>query len=87
MLMLTVPEPAAVLGVIQPGAHELPHSEGFLVLKIGNRSALWKAKTPITLEIQGLQRKNGPAESEQLTTVCSNWTEPFKKLALWPYGL
>ena len=30
-------------------------------------------KKPVTLEIQGLQAKNDPTQSEQLTTVCSDW--------------
>lgn len=36
-LMLTVLDVAAVLGISWAGAYELVHSEGFSVVKIGNR--------------------------------------------------
>ena len=38
-------------------------------------SVTWhpKLKKPVTLETKGLQVKNDPTQSEQLTTICSDW--------------
>lgn len=35
------------------------------------------AEKPIALETQGLPVKNDPTQSEQLTTVCSDWVGSF----------
>ena len=42
-------------------------------------SDIWwpKLKEPVTLETQGLQVKNVPTRSEQLTTICSDWVGSF----------
>lgn len=36
-----------------------------------------KLKNPVTIEKQGLQAKNDPTRSEQLTTICSNQVGSF----------
>lgn len=36
-----------------------------------------KLKNPVTIERQGLQAKNNPTRSEQLTTVYSDWVGSF----------
>ena len=43
-LMLSVPEMAAALGISRAGAYELARSEGFPVLRIGNRIVIPKDK-------------------------------------------
>ena len=43
-LMLSVPETAAALGISRAGAYELARSEGFPVLRIGNRIVIPKDK-------------------------------------------
>lgn len=51
-LMLTVLDVAAVLGISRAGAYELAHSEGFPVLKIGNRIVVPKDKFLLWIEKQ-----------------------------------
>ena len=51
-LMLTVLDVAAVLGISRAGAYELAHSEGFPVLKIGNRIVIPKDKLLLWIEKQ-----------------------------------
>ena len=41
-LMLSVPEMAAALGISRAGAYELARSDGFPVLRIGNRIVIPK---------------------------------------------
>lgn len=36
-----------------------------------------ESKKPVALETQGLQAKNDPIQSEQLTTICSDWVGSF----------
>ena len=43
-LMLSVPEMGAALGISRAGAYELARSEGFPVLRIGNRIVIPKDK-------------------------------------------
>ena len=43
-LMLSVPEMATALGISRAGAYELARSEGFPVLRIGNRIVIPKDK-------------------------------------------
>ena len=43
-LMHSVPETAAALGISRAGAYELARSEGFPVLRIGNRIVIPKDK-------------------------------------------
>ena len=43
-LMLSVPEMATALGISRAGAYELARSEGFPVLRIGNRIVIPKEK-------------------------------------------
>ena len=49
-LMLTVLDVATVLGISRAGAYELAHSEGFPVLKIGNRIVIPKDKFLLWIE-------------------------------------
>ena len=51
-LMLTVLDVAAVLGISRAGAYELVRSNGFLVLKIGNRIVIPKDKFLLWIEKQ-----------------------------------
>ena len=51
-LMLTVPGVASVLGVGRAGAYELAHSEGFPVLKVGNRIVIPRDKFLLWIEKQ-----------------------------------
>ena len=43
-LMLSVPEMATALGISRAGAYDLARSEGFPVLRIGNRIVIPKDK-------------------------------------------
>ena len=49
-LMLTVLDVAAVLGISRAGAYELVRSDGFPVLKIGNRIVIPKDKFLLWIE-------------------------------------
>lgn len=51
-LMLTVPGVASVLGVGRVGAYELAHSEGFPVLKVGNRIVIPRDKFLLWIDRQ-----------------------------------
>ena len=51
-LMLTVLDVAAVLGISRAGAYELVRSNGFPVLKIGNRIVIPKDKFLLWIEKQ-----------------------------------
>ena len=51
-LMLTVLDVAAVLGISRAGAYELVRSNGFPVLKIGNRIVIPKDKFFLWIEKQ-----------------------------------
>ncbi len=51
-LMLTVLDVAAVLGISRAGAYELVRSDGFPVLKIGNRIVIPKDKFLLWIEKQ-----------------------------------
>ena len=51
-LMLTVLDVAAVLGISRAGAYELVKSDGFPVLKIGNRIVIPKDKFLLWIEKQ-----------------------------------
>ena len=51
-LMLTVLDVAAVLGISRAGAYELVRSNGFPILKIGNRIVIPKDKLLLWIEKQ-----------------------------------
>ena len=62
-LMLTVLDVAAVLGISRAGAYELVKSDGFPVLKIGNRIVIPKDKFLLWIE-----KRCGEVEADGIRT-------------------
>ena len=48
-------------------------------------SDTWRpeSKKPAALKPQGMQAKNDPTQSEQLTTICSDWVGSFNLVRAW----